>query len=51
MGHWLTVQLQERNIEFAERRLEGIRIRAQKPNENIAPRRNNLPLDTDISSC
>lgn len=35
----LTVQLQERNIEFAERRLEGIRIRAQKPNENIAPRR------------
>ena len=35
----LTVLLQERNIEFAERRLDGIRIRAQKPNENIAPRR------------
>ncbi|MFI4859885.1 MAG: TolC family protein [Phycisphaerales bacterium JB063] len=33
----LTLQLQERNIEFAERRLEGIRIRVQR--EPIEPRR------------
>ncbi|XAM00318.1 TolC family protein [Phycisphaeraceae bacterium D3-23] len=33
----ITVQIQERNIELAERRLEGIRIRVQR--EPIAPRR------------
>lgn len=33
----LTLELQERNIEFAERRLEGIRIRVQR--EPIEPRR------------
>ncbi|MEM9414541.1 MAG: TolC family protein [Planctomycetota bacterium] len=33
----ITVQIQERNIELAERRLEGIRIRVQR--EPIEPRR------------